>query len=378
MVGGLDLVNYSVHTSNPRFWAGRQLLLVYASAEVWDPDTRTESLNSSIVQHLTLEDCRDLVDGPWAESLGPGARSTVAGALLEPPSAGSDEPGEGTVPAMAGTLPRLLSHLRERHREAAAALEQAARQAARSAADLDRLRRVGRRLAVRARAFAADARSARRSLSEHEEALARLTTHTGELQGGLDRATERLARQEERLHQQAESLREGRQALERAQAALDVELQKTTSLTFSLARRDAELALASQRAQELSSSVAFRGAELAEAKRRAGDLSLSLDRRDAELAVASQRAQELSSSLARRDAELAEAKRRAGELDAALVSANAQLVAALNATTLRVVRNVAQFMSAVGSGKLGTATAIVRRSARGLRRNTGRESHESR
>ena len=99
-VGGLELVHYSVHTANPRFWPGRQLLLVYASADVWDAEARVRARDQSVTQHLTVEDLRELLEAPALEAPTPAGRSTVDGFLISPP--GSEEAGGRRPPRSSG------------------------------------------------------------------------------------------------------------------------------------------------------------------------------------------------------------------------------------------------------------------------------------
>jgi SAM-dependent methyltransferase len=77
------LFHYSVHTTDPHFWPGRQLLLVYAADSVWDAHRRRMHLDGSIRQHLTVDDCPELLEKSAGMAIVPDGTPTVGGYVLE-------------------------------------------------------------------------------------------------------------------------------------------------------------------------------------------------------------------------------------------------------------------------------------------------------
>jgi SAM-dependent methyltransferase len=78
-----QLLHYSVHTTDPHFWPGRQLVLVYAAESVWDAHRRRMHLDGSIRQHLTADDCPELLEKPTLMAIVPGGSPTLGGYAVE-------------------------------------------------------------------------------------------------------------------------------------------------------------------------------------------------------------------------------------------------------------------------------------------------------
>jgi ubiquinone/menaquinone biosynthesis C-methylase UbiE len=78
-----QLLHYSVHTTDPHFWPGRQLLLVYASEQVWNANRRRRHLDASIRQHLTPDDCPEILQKRDELPTIDAGNPTIGGYVLE-------------------------------------------------------------------------------------------------------------------------------------------------------------------------------------------------------------------------------------------------------------------------------------------------------